>query len=206
MASPMDEPKPAQSRRSALVEAASELFLEHGFEKTTLDMIIARAGGSRRTIYQAFGNKEGLFVAVLGEMVKRLLGTIAEHEAAGETPEEVLAAFGRRFLYTLTRQPVIRIFRQVVSQCPRLPGLGDAFFKAGPERGYAALADYLRRQEAAGRIALRHPPGITAALFLEMVKGDLQMRSLLYPDFTPSDAEITDRVERSVAILLHGAT
>lgn len=47
-------------RRQAILSAATDLFMEHGFEGTSLDMVIERAGGSRRSIYQYFDNKEGL--------------------------------------------------------------------------------------------------------------------------------------------------
>lgn len=35
-----------QKRRQAILDAATDAFLQHGYEGTTLDMIIARAGGS----------------------------------------------------------------------------------------------------------------------------------------------------------------
>ncbi len=49
-----------RQRRRAMLDAATQAFLEHGFEGTTLDMVIERAGGSRGTLYSSFGGKEGL--------------------------------------------------------------------------------------------------------------------------------------------------
>ncbi|EKA58427.1 helix-turn-helix domain-containing protein, partial [Pseudomonas aeruginosa] len=39
-----------RQRRRAMLDAATQAFLEHGFEGTTLDMVIERAGGSRGTL------------------------------------------------------------------------------------------------------------------------------------------------------------
>lgn len=44
-----------RQRRRAMLDAATQAFLEHGFEGTTLDMVIERAGGSRGTLYSSFG-------------------------------------------------------------------------------------------------------------------------------------------------------
>lgn len=56
-------------RHQALITAATEIFLQYGFEGATLDMIIERAGGSRTTLYKNFGDKEGLFAAVIASMI-----------------------------------------------------------------------------------------------------------------------------------------
>lgn len=46
--------------REALVEAADALFVEHGFEGTTVDQIAERAGVSRRTFFRYFSSKEAI--------------------------------------------------------------------------------------------------------------------------------------------------
>lgn len=52
----------AQARRTrrAVVEAASELFVEHGYAATTIDAVAARAGVSRKTVFDAVGGKVAL--------------------------------------------------------------------------------------------------------------------------------------------------
>ena len=44
--------------REVLAEAAFELFLERGFERTTVDDIVARAGVGRRSFFRYFPSKE----------------------------------------------------------------------------------------------------------------------------------------------------
>ena len=51
--------------RSALLDAASKLFLKHGFERVTARQIAAAAGTTPAMIHYYFGNKLGLFRAML---------------------------------------------------------------------------------------------------------------------------------------------
>lgn len=50
-------PNRLEERRSALLTAAQNLFLEQGYERTTLGDVVARAGGSLATLYKLFGDK-----------------------------------------------------------------------------------------------------------------------------------------------------
>lgn len=51
-------------RRLNLLKTAYDLFLQHGYDKVSLDEIIQIAGGSKTSIYQYFDDKKGLFRAV----------------------------------------------------------------------------------------------------------------------------------------------
>ena len=62
----------AQATRRAVLEAARELFTEHGYVATTIGAVAARAGVSPETVYAAFGNKRSLLselldVAIVGD-------------------------------------------------------------------------------------------------------------------------------------------
>ena len=46
-------------RKRAIIDAARALFVEQGYERTTLKDIVDRAGGSLATVYKVFGNKDG---------------------------------------------------------------------------------------------------------------------------------------------------
>ena len=64
----------AASRRAALIASARKHFVQKGFEATSLDDLIADAGGSRRNIYDLFGGKEGILSAV----IEQIIGEIAQ--------------------------------------------------------------------------------------------------------------------------------
>ncbi|EAR26258.1 putative transcriptional regulator [marine actinobacterium PHSC20C1] len=55
----------AAATRSQIVEAATQLFLEHGYVGTSIGAIARRAGVAVQTIYNAVGNKAAVLSAVL---------------------------------------------------------------------------------------------------------------------------------------------
>ena len=60
--------KPLKERkREAVLKAARESFLENGFAATSMDVVAARAGASKRTVYNHFASKEELFKSVIDE-------------------------------------------------------------------------------------------------------------------------------------------
>jgi len=63
------EQKPAKrdisAKRQSIIDAAILEFQEKGYEKTSMDRIAEIAGASKRTVYNHFPNKNGLFQAVI---------------------------------------------------------------------------------------------------------------------------------------------
>jgi len=57
-----------ERKRAAVIGAAIEEFLAAGFDATSMDRIAARAGVSKRTVYNHFPSKEALFAAILRQL------------------------------------------------------------------------------------------------------------------------------------------
>ncbi|MEU5238083.1 TetR family transcriptional regulator [Streptomyces lydicus] len=55
----------AQGTRLRLLDAASELFAERGYERTTVRDIAARAGANQALLFRYFGSKKALFGEVM---------------------------------------------------------------------------------------------------------------------------------------------
>lgn len=73
-----------------LIECAKAEFLEKGFVDASLRTIAQNAGTSTSSIYVRFGDKEGLFDAIVGEHYQRLMTmfTNAQDDFTELTPEE----------------------------------------------------------------------------------------------------------------------
>ena len=57
--------KKTESKKQAIIQAATQIFQELGFEKTSMSKICSVVGGSKATIYNYFPSKEDLFFEVM---------------------------------------------------------------------------------------------------------------------------------------------
>jgi TetR/AcrR family transcriptional repressor of mexJK operon len=196
-------PTRAESRRAALLTAATETFLEHGFAGATLEQVIAKAGGSRATLYAQFGNKEGLFAAIISDVCDRMVAALDAAVEGGRPPAQVLRAFGVRFATAFLEPASIALFRVAAADSGRFPELGRRVFAAGPVAAAARLADYLAGAKRRGELKMRDP-ALAARIFLEMITGDLHKRALFGVPPAPTLGEIEETVGAAVKIFLTG--
>ncbi|MCA0201804.1 MAG: TetR/AcrR family transcriptional regulator [Proteobacteria bacterium] len=198
------KPSRGEIRRAAIVAAATDVFLEHGFAAATLDDVVRRAGGSRATLYGHFGGKEGLFAAIIAQQCELIVAPLQALSEEDRTPEKVLADVGRCFMDILMSARGLGLYRMVSAEAARFPALGAQVFACGPKAAADRLAVYLQTQVETGVLALPDAD-LAARHFLEMVKGDLHTRALFNVAPMPTSAEIDTCVKGAVATFLTGA-
>ena len=184
-----------------ILDAAQNLFYNLGFDETSLAMIINEAGGSRRSIYNEFGNKHGLLMAVIQRQVKtqsEILTSINRELDAKEALNQVCF----KFVVGMLSPELMSLFRLVIQQVVKFPELGEMIYKNGPMTGILPLVDYLTwlTEQKVLKIENCH---FSAQMLMEMAKGPLHTRSLLLPDKEASDEEILYQVTKAVDIFLH---
>lgn len=91
------------ARRSAILEAAIELFAEHGFEGASARAITAHAGANVAAIKYYFGDKIGLYHAALEAAHAQMLAEAALAPAEALEPEAALRAWLEHRLRTALR-------------------------------------------------------------------------------------------------------
>jgi TetR/AcrR family transcriptional regulator of autoinduction and epiphytic fitness len=78
-------------KRAAVIGAAIEEFLAAGFDATSMDRIAARAGVSKRTVYNHFPSKEALFAAILRQLWESSdTGEVAAYSAVNPLRAQLL--------------------------------------------------------------------------------------------------------------------
>jgi AcrR family transcriptional regulator len=93
--------------RDRLLDAASELFYEHGVHTVGIDTIIERAGVAKASLYSAFGSKEELVRAYLEARHASRRATVLAEMALHDDPRgKLLALFD--VLVTTVKQPEFR--------------------------------------------------------------------------------------------------
>lgn len=84
------------STREMLIEAAMDLFYQHGFHTVGLDQILTRVGVTKTTFYNHFQSKDDLAIAVLHERDQRETSewlAIIRVRGQGDPKREILALF-----------------------------------------------------------------------------------------------------------------
>jgi TetR/AcrR family transcriptional repressor of mexJK operon len=186
-----------------LLDAATEFFMEKGFDGTSMAQIAKQAHASTETFYRHFPTKEELFQTVLirsAELVKKRLSSVL---LSHDPPEKALAAFGELFLALLLAPEAMSLHRILVMEKGRFPEAAKAFHAQGPARIHAALAHYLEEQIEKGRLRKMNPD-VGARQFFDLVVPELMMGVNLRNRPTPTKAEIRQRVKEAIDCFLHG--
>lgn len=95
---------PARTKAS-LLAAGIRLFARHGYHGVAVDEIVAAAGCNKRMLYHYFGNKEGLYTAVLHAVYTRLERVEMKPLPEEATTAEVIREMIARHFDFLSRDP-----------------------------------------------------------------------------------------------------
>ncbi len=193
----------SQERREALLQSAAKVFLEQGYEATSIDAIIGVAGGSKRSIYSEFGNKQGLFTAIVTQSADRALSTLVLEEIESSDLPTTLQAFGRNLMEVYMSPALIGIYRIAVTEANRFPDLVRSFYDQGPGRATSRLSRVL--EQAAGRGEIQVADCERAAgHFVAMIRDNLHLQVVLGLRLAPSRKEMHVAVDSAVDLFLHG--
>ncbi|MGE0723210.1 MAG: TetR/AcrR family transcriptional regulator [Alphaproteobacteria bacterium] len=194
----LSDPAMARSdkKRTAILDAARELFLRDGFEAASMEAVTARAGVSKATVYSHFPTKHALFAAVIQAQCAGLVPTVEDAFVDEAPPAAALTRIGEAFLDMLMTQAPLALYRVVVAEAPRQPDLGRAFYEGGPLRLSSALARYLAEAAARGQVAIDEPQ-LAAEQFLGMLVGHHHLRMLFGIRSAPFSAAERRRLVRS---------
>jgi len=190
-------------RRRRLIAVAEKVFVEQGYGATSMDEIAQDAGMSKKTLYQLFDTKEALFAAVITDRM-RALGEGAEQGAGARPLKDVVVDYlceAARFILSPRH---VALFRVLIGEAWRAPGMAQAFDNACAGRGKSVLARWLAQEVEAGRLDLEDPVQAAGMLF-GMVVGEPHHRMLMGEGRPPSREAIEARVREAVDIFLQGA-
>jgi AcrR family transcriptional regulator len=169
-----------EKRREEIAATAVRVFLERGFAETTMQMIAARAGASKETLYRHFGSKEGLISEIVRNRAAQILGEDDGELSLDRCPRETLLSVGRNLLRILLTPDSLALLRGVIFEAPRAPGLGEIFYTQGPARVLSQLSQYLAAATRRGELCCADPE-LAARLFLGSIIASRQIMELVAP-------------------------
>jgi AcrR family transcriptional regulator len=145
--------------RGALLDNARELFLRHGFAEVSTRRIAAAAGTTPAMIHYYFGDKLGLYRAMLEEAMAPLLATLQQMEESDAPPDiEALMSQYMRMLSQNRWLPAL-IVKEVLGEGGQLR---EQFIASWASRLAPAFVGVLRRERASGRLRADVDPKLAA--------------------------------------------
>jgi TetR/AcrR family transcriptional regulator of autoinduction and epiphytic fitness len=179
----MTEPRnrDKSKKRAAILDGAVQVFIDMGYELASMDSIAETAGVSKRTVYNHFSSKEGLFQAVVADFLaqRQSLKTI-KYDPQAPLRDQLLAfADSEIFLIDSPRRLGLSKFLTKVF-------LGDARYtretvaKYPPH--YDMLFDWLKAADKDGRITAENPL-LAGRVFYAMVQGAITYPAILSEGF-----------------------
>ena len=185
-----------EARNALLLEVALDLFLERGFEGTTIEAIVDSIGMARRTVYARYGDKITLFKAALQRAIDDWVVPEDRLRAAEvESFEDTLLAIARLMVASALSPSGMRLTRIAHAEVIRMPEIGAYLAERTERRALAYLTDLFRR-----RLKLATAEDAALAFMLLVVDGAFQARVWHGVD----DAELARQVEYRTRLLLGG--
>jgi len=184
------------NRRAQIIAAANELFLERGYGDTSIDAVVQRAGGSKSTVYDLFGGKDGLFEAVVEDVVGAIVRPLPDIATLSLGLRETLLLVAREHAELVLSERHAALMRLVAAEAQRRPEVGRIYYEIGPARGHLKLEAYLRGRVAAGALAIDDVE-TAASFFYGMLLHKWTLKRL-YGVAGPPDARAIERLGATV--------
>jgi TetR/AcrR family transcriptional repressor of mexJK operon len=149
----------AERRHRDLLTTATRLFLEKGWDATSLDEISRVSGVAKRFIYARYPDKAALFIGGLERFIAEQIGTLHSPSPPSADVEAGLVTFGARLLELALQPDVLAFQRLFIAQAPRFPDLAKLFVERNRQRNLGeiarVLAAYLDRGAIEGDLEMR---------------------------------------------------
>ncbi len=193
--------KEEQFRVHQLLDAASEVFLEAGYEAASTAEMARRAHSSKQTFYARFPSKQKLFLAVIDYQTLKVADQVSVLFKTDQAIRPLLLQVARELLGTLLSKEHVALARLVYMESPRFPEAARYLMERGPDRGIANLAQRLKQQTSMG-VLTAEDALLAAQHFSGLVVGDLVHRALLGLKIPRSRTLLEARAESAVDAFL----
>ncbi len=197
----------AARRDARLLDIATTLFMERGFDGTSMDAVAEAAGVSKPTVYNRYQDKRDLFAAVLRSRIKHWLAPLsaAAESHVGATGvlsiDETLHLLSREILTHSITPDTAMLQRVVAAQAVHFPELAKLAHEEGWLRAVRAVAALLHYFAKKGQINVDNPE-VAADLFLNLVLGHSRRLALFGITVDPAIEELHRR--KAVELFLNG--
>ena len=193
--------KRGHERCIALLESATSLFLEHGYDAVSLDDIVNHAGGSKASIYKYFGNKEGLFKSICDYRRQLFLHDL--NISLTELPKDIrsyLIDTLVNFYQHLKRPDNSAFLRMILEQCQRNPDIALYIHENGPKQIQKSISDVLEMANLQGILTCKNSE-FSAQMYFGILR-NIEWQVVMRIPFDKTEQEIISYIEYAVDLFL----
>lgn len=188
-----------RSLRQQQIEAAAYEVLEaKGYGGTSMQGIAKHARASNETLYNWYGDKQGLFRALVTRNAEEVKAHLESELQTDHDALSILGTLGPKLLDLLTGDRAVALNRAAAADSSG--ELGATLSKAGREAVFPLLERVLLRARDEGVLNFEHT-GEAVALYLDLLIGDQQIRRVIGRLPQPSEAFCQERSTRAVRLL-----
>ncbi len=198
-------PNRSADKRSSILNAAAEIFLDGGYLGTSVDQVAAKAGVAKQTVYAHFSNKRDLFVAMVSALTNQASDRVhigVPEFREGDDLKRYLTDYAVRQLQIVLTPRILRLRRLVIGEVSRFPELGEALYSGGPGRAIVSLATTFERLAACGALMIRNPSLAASQFNWLVMSAPLNRAMLLGDDAIPSASQLRKHAAESVQLFL----
>lgn len=163
----------SELRRQAIIQAAIEVFLRHGYLGATTDEVAARASVSKQTLYKHFADKQHLFTEIVLDTTVQVVDGLSKAVAStlqdAQDVRKALRDLADAIMHGLLQPDVLRLRRLIIAEADRFPEVGRAWFDRGFDRTLVILGEAMQRLADRGLLHNLGDPTLAAYQFAGLV-------------------------------------
>ena len=189
------------AKRQAILIAAKDLFLQLGYEGSSMDAIAHEAGVSKLTVYNHFQDKENLFTAAIEYHGDSQLPPLDFDLKADMAIETALYNIAIRFQHIIYSKEGLELHRLMCGMTQQNPKMVHNFFLAGPARVLNHMTQLLEQAQQQHKLAVPDSK-LAAQQFLSLLSGHQHMRVLFDMEVAPNESAQQQFAQQHIAFFM----
>jgi TetR/AcrR family transcriptional regulator, transcriptional repressor for nem operon len=189
-------PREREFSAEDVIETAADVFAEHGYGGTSMSMLLDATGLGKQSLYNAFGDKAGLYLKAVDCAVTRMMA-LTEGMAEAETGRQAIAMFFSKIVEACCSDDLSE--KTCIISSGLLEDIDDAMIRQTLATKWASTHELLRasveRGQRDGSIAARSPSAELADVLMSVMSG---LRVLARTPTSPARLAAAARLSTSV--------
>ncbi len=187
-----------------LLDAATQVFMNYGYEGATFEKIAQTAGSGKATIYARYSGKEELFIDVMKRSIDKSLKFI-EDVPLNLPLKERLTLTAEAILQNCLITEVVSLMRVIIAEARRFPRLAKLADEMGRQRAVDLVARVIMAppEKESSPQELSDPQIMAKAdQFMQLIFAPMQMRALMGESLAVLKKEIPSHIAASIRLFM----